>query len=148
VATDIIASVVGTVDDVILGPKVVLPDQTAHLIAVNSELEAHFVCALMNCLETRFVYKALLYKHPSTFFLQYVAVPQFDAGNSIHIQLAELSQQAHQLAAHQTSEVSETSEVSKRLAEVEAQVDQAAAELWGITDKELQEIRRSLEELG
>jgi hypothetical protein len=34
------------------------------------------------------------------------------------------------------------------LAAVEAQVDEAAAELWGITDRELQEIRRSLEELG
>jgi hypothetical protein len=30
---------------------------------------------------------------------------------------------------------------------VEAQVDEAA-ELWGITDKELKEIRRSLAELG
>jgi hypothetical protein len=29
-----------------------------------------------------------------------------------------------------------------------AQVDAAAAELWGITDKGLQEIRRSLKELG
>ena len=34
------------------------------------------------------------------------------------------------------------------LAAVEAQVDEAAAELWGITDTELQEIRRSLVELG
>jgi hypothetical protein len=34
------------------------------------------------------------------------------------------------------------------LAAVEAQVDEVAAELWGITDRELEEIRRSLEELG
>jgi hypothetical protein len=34
------------------------------------------------------------------------------------------------------------------LSAVEAQVDEAAAELWGITARELQEIRRSLEELG
>jgi hypothetical protein len=33
------------------------------------------------------------------------------------------------------------------LAAVEAQVDEAAAELWAITDWELKEIRRSLEEL-
>jgi len=39
-------------------------------------------------------------------------------------------------------------EVSYHLAAVEAQVDEAAAELWGITDRELNEIRRSLEELG
>jgi len=34
------------------------------------------------------------------------------------------------------------------LAAVEAQVDEAAAELWSITDREWREIRRSLEELG
>ena len=40
------------------------------------------------------------------------------------------------------------SEPAGGLAAIEAQVDEAAAELWGITDKELQEIRRSLAELG
>jgi hypothetical protein len=34
------------------------------------------------------------------------------------------------------------------LGEVEDQVDRAAAELWGLTDAELREIRRSLAELG
>jgi hypothetical protein len=34
------------------------------------------------------------------------------------------------------------------LVAVEAEVDKAAAELWGITDRELKEIRQSLEELG
>ena len=34
------------------------------------------------------------------------------------------------------------------LTAVEAEVDEASAELWGITDRELREIRRSLEELG
>jgi hypothetical protein len=33
------------------------------------------------------------------------------------------------------------------LAAVEVQMDEAAAELWSITDRELREIRRSLEEL-
>ena len=42
----------------------------------------------------------------------------------------------------------QTLEVSSQLAEVEAQVDEAAAELWSITDRELKEIRRSLAELG
>jgi len=34
------------------------------------------------------------------------------------------------------------------LAEVEAQVDDAEAELWGVTDRESQEIRRSLKEIA
>jgi len=70
--------------------------------------------------------------------LQHIAVPQFDAGNPIHTRLAVLSQQAHQLVA---------AGGEAGLAAVEAQVDEAAAELWGITDRELKEIRRSLEEL-
>jgi hypothetical protein len=50
--------------------------------------------------------------------------------------LAALSQQAQALPQDPSG-----------LAAIEAQVDEAA-ELWGIVDRELQEIRRSLEELG
>jgi len=63
----------------------------------------------------------------------------FDAEHPIHTRLAALSQRAHQLAAAGDE---------AGLGEVEAQVDEAAAELWGITEGELKEIRRSLEELG
>ena len=62
------------------------------------------------------------------------------SGNTI----ARHSQQAHQLAASQPPEGSEP---SGGLAAIEAQVDEAAAELWGIKDKELKEICRSLKEL-
>jgi hypothetical protein len=61
----------------------------------------------------------------------------FDTVNGLHRRLA-LSQQAHQLTA--------TGDTTG-LAAIEAQVNQAA-ELWGITGKELQAIRRSLEEFG
>ncbi len=62
--------------------------------------------------------------------------PNVPCGDPLHTRLAA-----------QTSEVSETSEVSRQLAEVEAPVDEAAAELWGLTDGELREIRQSLAEL-
>ena len=52
--------------------------------------------------------------------------------------LVELERQAHELAAAGDK---------KALKAVEAEVDQAAAELWEITEEELAEIRRSLEEL-
>ena len=35
-----------------------------------------------------------------------------------------------------------------RVREIEAEIDGLAAELWGLTEGELQEIRESLEELG
>jgi len=49
---------------------------------------------------------------------------------------------AHKLAASGQPEDEEA------LVEVEDQLDRAAAEIWGLTDAELGEIRRSLEELG
>ena len=36
----------------------------------------------------------------------------------------------------------------RELAHVEDQIDHAAAELWGLTDAELEEIRRALELMG
>jgi DNA anti-recombination protein RmuC len=58
--------------------------------------------------------------------------------NLTHQQLARLSQRAHELAAAGDEQA---------LKAVEDEVDRAAAELWGITDEELAEIQRSLEEL-
>jgi hypothetical protein len=126
--------------------KLIIPDQTVQFIDFENELEAHFVCAILN--STPAVAVPLCYTTDiTTHILKVIGIPKFDATSAIHTRLAELSQQAHTLAAH-TSEVSETSEVSRQLAAVEAQLDEAAAELWGITDRELEEIRRSLEELG
>jgi hypothetical protein len=51
----------------------------------------------------------------------------------------------HQLAA--ADQPPEGSEPLGGLAAIEAQVNEVAAELWGITDKGLKEIRRSSEEL-
>jgi len=119
-------------------PKLVLPFEVI-IIPLNDEQEAHYVCALINSSPARIIIKAYIVLHPDTHVLRHVSVPKFDAGNTVHRRLAALSQQAHQLAAAGNE---------AGLAAVEAQVDEAAAELWGITDRELQEILRSLEELG
>jgi hypothetical protein len=119
--------------------KVIIPEHNTIFIPTQIEREAHYLCAVLNSDISSLVVQA----HSSLFYsasiLEHIAVPQFDAGNPIHTRLAALSQQAHQLAAGGDE---------AGLAEVEAQVDEAAAELWSITDRELREIRRSLAELG
>ncbi len=144
------AAVVGRIDDPNVGDKVLIPIDTVTLVATKTVEEAHFVCALMNSNITRMIVSSFSasgrgFGTPS--ILEHVPLQKYRPSNPTHAHLAELSQQAHALAA-QTSEVSETSEVSRRLAMVEAQVDEAAAELWSITDGELAEIRRSLGELA
>jgi len=62
----------------------------------------------------------------------------YHPADPMHRALAEASKDAHEAAAHG----GET-----RLREIEERVDTLAGELWGLTDKELAEIRRSLKEL-
>jgi len=62
----------------------------------------------------------------------------YHPADPMHRALAEASKEAHEAAA-QGDEA--------RLREIEDKVDTLAGELWGLTDKELAEIRRSLKEL-
>jgi hypothetical protein len=89
--------------------------------------------------------------------LETVAIPAFDSTSPLHQRLAALSQRAHALArppAHHTlphalkEPRADYVSDGQALADVERDIDAAAAELWGITPAELEEIRRSLDELG
>ena len=60
---------------------------------------------------------------------------------------------AHALAAEihagpDPKGLQDPSGLKRQLAEVEVEIDERAAELWGLTEAELKEIQRSLEELG
>ena len=136
------ATVIGTLNDQNVGNKVLIPIDTVTLVDTGTAEEAHFICSLMNCSITRIMVSSFSasgrgFGTPS--ILEHVPLPEYDPTSPTHTHLAALSQEAHQLAAAGDE---------AGLAAVETQVDKAAAELWSITDRELKEIRRSLEELG
>ncbi len=134
------------------GGNLPLPDHKLVLIDFKLRDEAHFACAVLNssiassvvrlyCVETNIP--------PSV--LDFVPLPRFDRLNPTHRALSTLSQRAHALAAeiHDDSASEAAQEKAQaQLAEVEAEIDEQAAELWGLTAAELKEIQRSLEELG
>ena len=156
----------------------ILPDQTAYFVGTQSAAEAHYLCAVLNSLPVRAYYRIRGYKHVSTEFVTCIHVTPFDLDNPLDRRLSELSQRAHALAAELVAlptdapggeadkrmnraredaiRLSDPTSVDKErraqleceLVEIEAQVDQAAAELWGITPAELREVQRSLAELS
>ena len=73
----------------------------------------------------------------STHVLNNVAIPRFTKTDLNHTRLAELSRQCH-VAAKQSGE--------NRLTRLEAEIDEVAAKIWGITDAELKAIREALPE--
>jgi hypothetical protein len=123
-----------------LQEKVVVPDHKLMLIPCQDRDEAHYLCATLNSSPAQFiVISYAITISMDTHILERVRVPRYDAGNTVHRQLAALSQQAH--AATAAGEAA-------RVQEIEAEIDRLAAQLWGLTAEELKEIQKSLEELG
>jgi hypothetical protein len=139
VSTDFAPGVIGPIDS-----KVAIPDHTLVLVGCDEPAEAHYVCGLLASSLYNMAINAYIALHPSPHVLQNVRVPRYDPGKREHQRLATLSQRAHELAPRAYAG---DKEAWAALRLVEAEVDRAAAELWGLTEEELQDIVKSLHEL-
>lgn len=117
----------------------VLPDHKLMLIPCDPRRkEAQYICAALNSAPAALtVLCYALSTSTSTHVLQHIAIPRYDTNEALHVGLADLSNRAARAAAR--GRVAE-------LEEVEAEIDQAAAKLWGLTSSELSAIRRALEQ--
>jgi hypothetical protein len=136
------AAVIGKKKDVNLGKVQLLPDATLMFIPCKSEDEAHYLCASLNSIFTRFVATCYAVLHVGQHVLKYTDIRQYDANNPNHQKLAELSKKAHLLAV----EIHERSDFSARdrLQVIEGGIDQVLAKAYGILDDELDEIRNTM----
>jgi SAM-dependent methyltransferase len=119
--------------------KPTVPDHTLILIDCASNEEAHYLCAALNSSPVRLGVQAYIVLHPDPHILEHIRIPRFDPKNPVHLRLAELSEQAHEVAKLGDE---------MRLRAIEAEIDLGAAKLWNLTDDELLEIQQSLRELA
>jgi hypothetical protein len=118
----------------------VMPDHKLMLVDCTSEDEACFVCACLNSSIGQMVaisYAVEIQMTPH--ILEHIRIPRFDPGNPVHIRLAELSKEAHGAAARGDAQ---------GLRAIEAEIDQQAAEVWGLSAEELRAVQESLMELS
>ena len=109
------------------------------MVDVSSRREAHLLCAALNSAPASLAVNSYsIQTQMDTHILENVAVPEFSPQNKLHARLADLSEAAHKAVAK-----GDTAELKK----IEEQVNHWAAKLWGLTDDELAEIKRSLEEM-
>ena len=128
--------------ELLQGAKPVIPADTTSFIPVRDPEEAHYLCSLLNSVPVARAIRS--YSAPGRGFgapsvIVRLALPTFDPADRVHARLALLSQQAHAHAAAGDA---------ARVASTEREIDGLAAELWGITDEELEDMRRSLKDLG
>ena len=137
IATELTCAVISSKEDKYLGEKVVVPDCKLMLIPFTNATDAHYLCGVLNSSISRFIVKAYCVgTQLAPHILKNVAVPKFDPSNSVHKDLSKLSQQCHEKTA-----------AGIDVSDLEEQIDELAAELWGLTKEELKDIQESLEEL-
>jgi hypothetical protein len=130
-----------------IGPKEkpVIPDHKLMLVPCEDANEAYYLSGVLNSSPTVFaVWAYAISVQQTTHILDNIAVPTFDPSRDFHQEISTLSRRAHKLApaAHNGDQAAQA-----ELQQVEKEIDQAAAQLWGLTEGELQEIQSSLEEL-
>jgi len=115
-----------------------LPDHTIVAVSCDNERAAYFVAGLLNSSPADIAAAAYIVLHPSPHIMKNIAVPRFKKTDVAHTHLAELSRQCH-VAAQDNSE--------DKITELEGEIDEVAAKIWGITDAELKAIHAALADM-
>ena len=115
-----------------------LPDHTIVAVSCGSESEAYFIAGMLNSSPAYVAVAAYIVLHPSPHIMKNIAVPQFKKTDSSHTRLVELSNQCH--AAKRKNRQDE-------VATLEAEIDERAARIWGISDVELKAIQKALADM-
>lgn len=137
IASEICAAVVTDHDG-----RPIVPQHIVTLLPCDSIEEAHYCCAVVNSSPFNFAVQSYSQKGGKSFgtphVLKYVYLPTFSKNSENHHKLSELSQFAHNATAE--GNITE-------VARIEKEIDKQATKLWNLTDEELAEIKRSLEEM-
>ena len=124
-ASDIVAAVISQ-HKTPFGYKTVIPTDTTALFATDSELEAHYLCAVINSTPIREFIRSYSsagrgFGAPSV--MNYVGIPKFDSKDKLHQQLAQISKTAHELKAKGEEE---------KISQIEKENDTLVKQLFGI----------------
>ena len=119
-----------------------VPQETLCFIPTRSQIEAHYICAVLNSTPFDCAVGAYSQKGGKSFasphILEHLSVPAFDAHDRRHRRLAVLSKLAHNAARRGDDEA---------LGSLESQIDMLAAGLWGLSEDELAELKRAMEDM-
>jgi len=118
----------------------VVPENSVTFVSFEHQLEAHYFCSLFLSSVARYVITISSVAGTGTWgsphVLDKLGIKKYDPTNDTHKELARLSKQCHEKVAAGIS-----------VTDLEEQIDELAAELWGLTKEELKDIKESLEEM-
>ena len=129
-------AVIEPVKDEKIIQEIAIPNEKLIMIPFDEKNEAHFVASILNSSFSQLIVMSYTIETAiSTHVMEHIKIPHFNVKDKTHIDLSELSKKAHQLAKQNKQE---------ELKQVEDQIDKTVAELYGISDVELDEIKKTL----
>lgn len=136
--TNLKAVVTASVKDVYIGERVIIPEHVLAFVPFENELEAHYLCAIMNSSIVNFLIQSYSVKGSKSFappdILEFLNLKKFNSEYTIHKKLSELSIQAHELALRKED-----------LKVIEAEIDKLVTELYGLDKDTLIEVKAMLD---
>jgi hypothetical protein len=136
-------AVIGPWHDKVLKEKVVVPDHKVMFVPCAKREEAHFVASVLNSsiaqlAVTSYTIETMMDTH----ITNHIYIPKFNAKDEVHAKLSELSQRAHEIAKRYYEQ--QDSSAQDELRKIEDEIDKICAALYGISDEELDEIKKTL----
>ena len=129
------AAVVGSAGD-----RLVVPDHKLMIVPLESEAEAHYLCAVLNSLPVSAAVAAYTVETQiDTHVLDHIAVPRFDRAQPVHRLLASASRRAHLARAANDPSGLQRAEIA---------INEGTARVWGLSAHDLAEMRLFLHEAG
>ena len=137
------AAVAEPVEDEYFGLKPIIISHTVISIPLPDKQEAYYVCGVLNSSITLLAIASYTYElRMESHILKYLYIPKFDKKNPLHQRLSKLSIKAHEIAKQIHEKKRE--DLREELTLIEEEIDKIVAQLYGLTDRELKEIRNCL----
>ena len=118
--------------------RIVIGQHIVTLIALNNQLEANYVCGVLNSTPLRFAVSCFSQPGSKSFgtpsILEKVRIPKYDPASKLHRAIAEESMRLSRGATDAAEPV-------------HAKLDALCKDLWGVTEKELKAVEASYREL-
>ncbi len=123
--------------------KSIIPQETITLVALDNKVEAYYLAGMVNSVP--FQYATVSYSQEggksmgSPHVLENICIPKFDPQNDFQIYLGELSEKAHEAAKNDDQQT---------VKNIEEEIDEISAQIWGLSQEELKEIKLCLKEMS
>jgi hypothetical protein len=121
---------------------IAVPDHKLMFIPLKNRVEAYYVAGILNSTIAKFIVASYTIETTmDTHISNSINIPRFDSKNPLHSNLANLSMQAHREAKHSRDAKKET---IHDLKDVEKEIDDVVAAIYGIDSNTELEIRKCL----